>query len=102
MTSPDRHAEIRRLFLASCARPEEDRARFLSEACRSDLDLRKQVEALLAYHTERSLSSQGGASSRVRCRTRSATSRERSSRGATGSCPRWAMAGWGRSTVPRT
>ena len=59
MTSPDRHAEVRRLFLASCALPQEDRAHFLDGASGSDLDLRKQVEALLAYHTERSLSSRG-------------------------------------------
>jgi len=60
VTSPSRHAEIGRLFLAACERQEEDRARFLDEACGSDLDLRRQVDALLAYHTERSLCSQRG------------------------------------------
>jgi serine/threonine protein kinase len=48
------------LFLESRLRSERDRADFLYEACGSDLELRSEVEALLAHNAEHSLSSQEG------------------------------------------
>ena len=54
--SAERHAEIRRLFLSLSTRPEKEHARLLDEACGSDVELRKEVEELLAYHTRRPLS----------------------------------------------
>jgi serine/threonine-protein kinase len=49
--TPQRHAQIRELFLAACERPSEQRPAFLEEACGEDQDLLKEVERLLAHHT---------------------------------------------------
>ena len=46
--TPDRWRAIERLYHAACARPEEQRATFLSEACAADDELRTEVESLLA------------------------------------------------------
>ena len=48
MTTPDRWRTIERLYHEACARPEEQRAAFLADACASDVALRTEVESLLA------------------------------------------------------
>ena len=59
MSTPERHARVKEIFLAACELAPEDRARALDEACASDEGLRREVEALLALdekttHTARS------------------------------------------------
>ena len=46
--TPDRWRAIERLYHAARARPEEQRAAFLAEACAADVALRTEVESLLA------------------------------------------------------
>jgi serine/threonine protein kinase len=46
--TPERWRAIERLYHEACARPEEQRAAFLSDACASDVALRTEVESLLA------------------------------------------------------
>ena len=46
--TPDRWREIERLYHAARARPEEQRAAFLADACAADDALRTEVESLLA------------------------------------------------------
>jgi len=48
VSSPERHARVKELFLALCEQPAEVRTRALDEACAGDDDLRREVEALLA------------------------------------------------------
>jgi len=55
VTSSERHARVKQLFLAACERMTEQRARFLEEACGGDLGLRREVEVLLVHHDEESL-----------------------------------------------
>jgi serine/threonine protein kinase len=50
MAEQNRYDKIKSLFLQACERTEEQRTSFLEEACESDKDLRKEVEALLAEH----------------------------------------------------
>src|SRR5262245_61741536 len=45
--TPDRWQEIERLYHAARARPEDQRAAFLAEACAADSALRAEVESLL-------------------------------------------------------
>lgn len=47
----DRHAQIKQVFLEVCARPPEERAAYLNGVC-PDADLRREVEKLLAHHTD--------------------------------------------------
>ena len=49
MTS-DRWEQIFALFDAALARPEAERAAFLTDQCREDAHLRQEVESLLAAH----------------------------------------------------
>jgi serine/threonine protein kinase len=49
MTAADRWSTIERLYHEALARPAEDRAAFLSEACRGDDALRHDVESLVAH-----------------------------------------------------
>lgn len=48
MTSAERYARVKKLFLELCECPPGERARRLDEACGGDDDLRREVEALLA------------------------------------------------------
>jgi len=48
--TPERYAIVGELYHQALARPREQRARFLDEACRSDLALRDEVATLLAAH----------------------------------------------------
>ena len=49
MTS-DRWEHIFTLFDAALARPEAERAAFLTAQCREDVHMRQEVESLLAAH----------------------------------------------------
>ena len=46
----ERYAEIKRLFLHAIELAEDERTRFLDEACRTDAELRDQLESLLENH----------------------------------------------------
>ncbi len=50
--TPERHAQIKALFLAACARPAGERAAFVEQACRQDPELKFAVEQLLAGHSD--------------------------------------------------
>ena len=50
--TPERWAEVRRLFDEALERPEKHRAAFLHFASKGDEELRREVEALLASHRE--------------------------------------------------
>ena len=47
--TPERWREVEDLCHASLARPNEERRQFLTEACRGDEVLRREVESLLAH-----------------------------------------------------
>src|SRR5262245_10949322 len=49
--SPDRWDAVERLFHAALARPVDERAAFLADACAGDEELRREVETLLVEHT---------------------------------------------------
>ncbi len=44
------HQHAKDVFLAALARPLDDRARFVAEACGTDARLRREVESLLEFH----------------------------------------------------
>lgn len=48
--TPERHEQIKKLFLAVCELDEQSRNTFLDEACADDADLRTEIESLLRYH----------------------------------------------------
>ena len=48
--TPERHQQIKRLFLAACELSQEQRSAFLEQPCAEDPDLRREVESLLAHH----------------------------------------------------
>jgi serine/threonine protein kinase len=50
--NPERWRQIRDLFDAALALPAEKRQRFLDSACRSDTELRREVQSLLDSHAE--------------------------------------------------
>jgi TOMM system kinase/cyclase fusion protein len=52
VTSAERHAQLKRLFLEACEREAEQRARFLEEECGGDDVLRREVETLLSHRDE--------------------------------------------------
>ena len=47
---PERHAQIKKVFLAACERARDELEEFLVDTCGKDEDLRRQVEVLLAQH----------------------------------------------------
>ncbi len=55
--TPDRWAQIRRIFGAVLDQPEQERAAFLDKACETDSALRQEVENLLAGRNTPSLKS---------------------------------------------
>ena len=46
------HQHAKDLFLEALARPQEERATFLADACGTDASLRAEVESLLAFHSD--------------------------------------------------
>ena len=54
MTTPKRRHEIDRIFAAALERDSTERAAFLAEACGDDVQLRAEVESLLANHASES------------------------------------------------
>jgi serine/threonine-protein kinase len=48
--TPERHEQVKSLFLALCALDEDKRPALLDRACGGDPELRAEVESLLAYH----------------------------------------------------
>ena len=59
--TPERHQQVKRLFLATVELPPPDAARYLREACGNDRTLRQEVESLLSHHSpETLLPAQGG------------------------------------------
>jgi protein kinase-like protein len=53
--TPERHQEIKRLFLAAVERRPGDIQAFLDGACNGDADLRAEVESMLAHHRTETL-----------------------------------------------
>ena len=47
--TPERWAEIERLYYVALPRTAGDRAAFLEDACGTDQELRREVESLLKY-----------------------------------------------------
>ena len=52
MTTSERWRRITALFHAARERDPEHRDRFLTDACRDDIALRREVEAMLAGHDQ--------------------------------------------------
>lgn len=50
--TPERHKQIKELFLAALEKPEEARSTFLLTRAKGDDELRREVEALLEHHVE--------------------------------------------------
>jgi non-specific serine/threonine protein kinase/serine/threonine-protein kinase len=48
MSTPERHARVKELFLALCEQSPEEQSKALDQACAGDDDLRREVEAMLA------------------------------------------------------
>lgn len=49
--SPERWREVEEIYHTALARPPDERAGFLQEACRDDQELRNEVESLLGWET---------------------------------------------------
>ena len=47
--NPERYEKVRTIFLDVCEQPENERAKFLDEACAGDALLRSEVERLLPH-----------------------------------------------------
>lgn len=50
--SEERQRKIKEIFFEACNRPEAERSRFVREACGGDHAVRREVELLLAHHSE--------------------------------------------------
>ncbi len=48
--SPERHEQVKRLFLAACTLDDTSRSAFLDQACSGDAELRAEIESLLKHH----------------------------------------------------
>ncbi|NLE60161.1 MAG: serine/threonine protein kinase, partial [Planctomycetes bacterium] len=48
--TPERHQQIKKIFLAACDLEEGARLAYMAQACGDDADLRAEVEALLRHH----------------------------------------------------
>jgi eukaryotic-like serine/threonine-protein kinase len=53
ITRPDRWNTVEGLYHAALARPVDERATFLAEACAGDEGLRREVESLLASRSSK-------------------------------------------------
>jgi hypothetical protein len=51
--TPTRWQEIERVYHAALERPPADRAAFLSEVCKNDPELGREVESLLAQESSK-------------------------------------------------
>ena len=51
MSEPDRRSRVEALYLAARSRDSEERSAFLDASCADDVDLRREVESLLAKST---------------------------------------------------
>ena len=49
-TSASRHARLKKLFFTAIELEDEDRRRFLEDACGEDAELRTELESLLGHH----------------------------------------------------
>lgn len=49
MSKPDRHQQVKTLFLAACQMAPEARPSFLADACGDDVELRREIESLLDH-----------------------------------------------------
>ena len=47
----ERHARLKEIFLRAVELDEEDRRRFVEDACGEDAELRAELESLLNHHT---------------------------------------------------
>ncbi|HXQ74112.1 MAG TPA: hypothetical protein VN844_26650, partial [Pyrinomonadaceae bacterium] len=50
--TPELYRRVNELFHAALARPKDERAAFLDDACDGDASLRAKVEALIAAHEQ--------------------------------------------------
>ncbi len=50
--SPDKYLQAKAIFLAACERPTSELAEFLDARCGADIDLRLEVESLLAFRDD--------------------------------------------------
>ena len=48
--TPERWQQVKRLFHDACERAPEEQAVFLDAACDGDVELRREIESLLAVH----------------------------------------------------
>ena len=53
--TPERYARVKELFLQACELDQADRLAFLAEQCGDDVELRKEVESLLAHDNSQTL-----------------------------------------------
>ena len=51
--TPERWKRIEELYQAASQLPEDERSRYLNEACPDDADLRQEVEGLVQQQTEK-------------------------------------------------
>src|SRR5262245_20082328 len=49
MINADRYMQVKEIFLAASLRAPAERASYLEEICRGDLELRTEVESLLSH-----------------------------------------------------
>ena len=49
---PQEHARLKRIFLKAVSLADDERERFLDEACEGEARLRREVDSLLSYHFE--------------------------------------------------
>ncbi|TWT90405.1 Serine/threonine-protein kinase PrkC [Pseudobythopirellula maris] len=53
--TPERHAQVKEVFIRACELEGDDLDRFLGEACRDDSQLLAEVNSLLAHHSPQTL-----------------------------------------------
>jgi tRNA A-37 threonylcarbamoyl transferase component Bud32 len=53
--TPERYARVKAMFLQACELGEADRLAFIEEQCGDDVELRKEVESLLAHDNSQTL-----------------------------------------------
>lgn len=59
--TPERHEQVKKIFLAACEVAEADRPGLLDEACGGDAELRREVESLLLHHNPATIIAPHGA-----------------------------------------
>ena len=64
--TPDQYAEAKRIFLAACQKPAQQRPAFIDEACGDKAEVRAEVEKLMAYHVTGTVSDAADALGDVR------------------------------------